>query len=245
MLKDKVAVITGASRGIGAEIARTFAKYGAKVVINYNGSKEKAEEVVAEIKAAGGEAVAIQKNVADFEEAKELMDEAVKTFGRLDILVNNAGITKDTLLMGMKEEDFDKVIDVNLKGTFNGMKHASKIMMKQRSGRIINMSSVVGVQGNAGQVNYAASKAGIIGMTKSLAKEIAARNVTVNANAPGFIKTEMTDVLSDTVKEQILSTIPLKKMGETKDIAECAAFLASDHAGYITGQVINVNGGMI
>ena len=173
------------------------------------------------------------------------MDEAVNAFGRLDILVNNAGITKDTLLMGMKEEDFDKVIDVNLKGTFNGMKHASKIMMKQRSGRIINMSSVVGVQGNAGQVNYAASKAGIIGMTKSLAKEIAARNVTVNAIAPGFIKTEMTDVLSDTVKEQILSTIPLKKMGETKDIAECAAFLASDHAGYITGQVINVNGGMI
>lgn len=244
MLKDKVAVVTGAGRGIGREIAKTFAGYGAKVVVNFNGSEERANSLVEEIKAAGGEAVAFKANVADFAEAEALMKFAVATYGRIDILVNNAGITRDNLVLGMKEADFDDVININLKGTFNCIKHVYRTMMKQKYGRIINMSSVVGIEGNAGQVNYAASKAGVIGITKSIAKELGSRGITANAIAPGFIKTDMTDALSDKAKEAMLDHITVKRLGEVSDIAETAAFLASDNASYITGQVIKVDGGM-
>ncbi len=244
MLKDKVAVVTGAGRGIGREIAKTFAGYGAKVVVNFNGSEERANSLVEEIKAAGGEAVAFKANVADFAEAEALMKFAVATYGRIDILVNNAGITRDNLVLGMKEADFDDVININLKGTFNCIKHVYRTMMKQKYGRIINMSSVVGVEGNAGQVNYAASKAGVIGITKSIAKELGSRGITANAIAPGFIKTDMTDALSDKAKEAMLDHITVKRLGEVSDIAETAAFLVSDKASYITGQVIKVDGGM-
>ena len=244
MLKDKVAVVTGAGRGIGREIAKTFAGYGAKVVVNFNGSEERANSLVEEIKAAGGEAVAFKANVADFAEAEALMKFAVTTYGRIDILVNNAGITRDNLVLGMKEADFDDVININLKGTFNCIKHVYRTMMKQKYGRIINMSSVVGIEGNAGQVNYAASKAGVIGITKSIAKELGSRGITANAIAPGFIKTDMTDALSDKAKEAMLDHITVKRLGEVSDIAEIAAFLASDKASYITGQVIKVDGGM-
>ena len=239
MLKDKVAVVTGAGRGIGREIAKTFAGYGAKVVVNFNGSEERANSLVEEIKAAGGEAVAFKANVADFAEAEALMKFAVATYGRIDILVNNAGITRDNIVLGMKEADFDDVININLKGTFNCIKHVYRTMMKQKYGRIINMSSVVGIEGNAGQVNYAASKAGVIGITKSIAKELGSRAI-----APGFIKTDMTDALSDKAKEAMLDHITVKRLGEVSDIAETAAFLASDKASYITGQVIKVDGGM-
>ncbi|MFR3895810.1 MAG: 3-oxoacyl-[acyl-carrier-protein] reductase [Coprococcus sp.] len=244
MLKDKVAVVTGAGRGIGREIAKTFAGYGAKVVVNFNGSEERANSLVEEIKAAGGEAVAFKANVADFAEAEALMKFAVATYGRIDILVNNAGITRDNLVLGMKEADFDDVININLKGTFNCIKHVYRTMMKQKYGRIINMSSVVGIEGNAGQVNYAASKAGVIGITKSIAKELGSRGITANAIAPGFIKTDMTDALSDKAKEAMLDHITVKRLGEVSDIAETAAFLVSDKASYITGQVIKVDGGM-
>ena len=244
MLKDKVAVVTGAGRGIGREIAKTFAGYGAKVVVNFNGSEERANSLVEEIKAAGGEAVAFKANVADFAEAEALMKFAVATYGRIDILVNNAGITRDNLVLGMKEADFDDVININLKGTFNCIKHVYRTMMKQKYGRIINMSSVVGIEGNAGQVNYAASKAGAIGITKSIAKELGSRGITANAIAPGFIKTDMTDALSDKAKEAMLDHITVKRLGEVSDIAETAAFLVSDKASYITGQVIKVDGGM-
>lgn len=244
MLKDKVAVVTGAGRGIGREIAKTFAGYGAKVVVNFNGSEERANSLVEEIKAEGGEAVAFKANVADFAEAEALMKFAVTTYGRIDILVNNAGITRDNLVLGMKEADFDDVININLKGTFNCIKHVYRTMMKQKYGRIINMSSVVGVEGNAGQVNYAASKAGVIGITKSIAKELGSRGITANAIAPGFIKTDMTDALSDKAKEAMLDHITVKRLGEVSDIAETTAFLASDKASYITGQVIKVDGGM-
>ncbi len=244
MLKDKVAVVTGAGRGIGREIAKTFAGYGAKVVVNFNGSEERANSLVEEIKAAGGEAVAFKANVADFAEAEALMKFAVATYGRIDILVNNAGITRDNLVLGMKEADFDDVININLKGTFNCIKHVYRTMMKQKYGRIINMSSVVGIEGNAGQVNYAASKAGVIGITKSIAKELGSRGITANAIAPGFIKTDMTDALSDKAKEAMLDHITVKRLGEVSDIAETVAFLASDKASYITGQVIKVDGGM-
>ena len=220
------------------------AREGATVIVNYCGSKDKAEAVVEEIIAAGGTAKAYQGDVSDFDVAKEMITSVKKEFGSIDILVNNAGITKDNLIMKMSEEEFDKVIEVNLKGAFNCMKHVSRIMLKQRSGHIINMSSVSGVMGNAGQVNYCASKAGIIGMTKSLARELGSRGITVNAIAPGFIETEMTDVLSEDVKENLLGSIPLKRMGQTKDIAETVAFLASDKASYITGQTISVDGGM-
>lgn len=244
MLTGKVAVVTGASRGIGREIAKTLAEEGAAVVVNYNGSEQRAAEVVKEIQEAGGKAEAIQCDVSDFEKAGELMDHVIKTYGRVDILVNNAGITRDGLLMRMSEEDFDKVVTTNLKGAFNCMRHVARQMIKQKGGRIINISSVSGVLGNAGQVNYAASKAGIIGMTKSAARELASRNITVNAIAPGFINTEMTQVLSDAVKEGAVAQIPMKTFGETKDIADAAAFLASDKARYITGQVLCVDGGM-
>lgn len=244
MLNGKVALITGASRGIGREIALTFAGYGAKVVVNYNGSKEKAEEVVKEIEAMGGEAIAIQCSVADYEACGNMVNEAIAKFGRVDILVNNAGITRDNLVMKISDEDFDAVLDTNLKGTFNCIKQLYRPFLKQRSGRIINMTSVTGILGNAGQANYAASKAGVIGLTKSVARELASRGITVNAIAPGFIATEMTDAMTDTAKQAVLSRIPLGRVGDTKDIAETAAFLASDKAAYITGQVISVDGGM-
>lgn len=243
-LTGKVALVTGASRGIGRRIAVTLAGYGATVIVNYNGSQAKAEEVVTEIEVNGGHAEAIQCNVAEFDEAKELIDKVVKSYGRLDILVNNAGITKDNLILKMSEEDFDAVLSTNLKGAFNCVKHVARQMLKQRSGRIINISSVSGVMGNAGQANYCASKAGVIGLTKSVAKELGSRGITSNAVAPGFIETEMTDVLSDDVKKSMGEQIPLKRFGQTKDIAETVAFLASDLAGYITGQVIQVDGGM-
>ncbi len=244
MLTDKIAVVPGASRGIGREIAKTLASKGAVVIVNYNGSTAKAEEVVKEIEEAGGRAEAMQCNVSDFESAGEMLSAVVKKYGRVDILVNNAGITRDGLLMKMTEADFDAVMDTNLKGAFNCMQHVSRQMLKQRSGRIINMASVVGLMGNAGQANYGASKAGLIGMTKCVARELASRGITCNAVAPGFIVTEMTDVLSDAVKEAMVAQIPLKKFGTTQDVAKTVAFLASDDASYITGQVISVDGGM-
>lgn len=245
MLNEKVAVVTGASRGIGKAIALRLAKEGAAVVINYNGSKERAEEVKNEIEQNGGKAEVVQCNVADFEACDEFIKNVIKEYGRIDILVNNAGITKDGLLMRMSEDDFDRVMDTNLKGTFNCIRFASRQMMKQRCGRIINMSSVVGVAGNAGQTNYAASKAGVIGLTKAAAKELASRHITVNAIAPGFIETEMTDVLSESVKEASVAQIPLGTFGKPEDIANAVAFLASDEAAYITGQVLHVDGGMV
>ena len=244
MLEGKIALVTGASRGIGRQIALALAAQGATVVVNYNGSAAKAEEVVNEITAAGGKAEAIQCNVADFDKCAGLMAGILKQYGRLDILVNNAGITRDNLLMKMSEEDFDAVINTNLKGVFNCIKHISRQMLKQKAGRIINISSVSGVLGNAGQANYCAAKAGVIGITKSAARELASRGITVNAVAPGFITTEMTDVLSDSIKSSVTEQIPMKKFGETQDIANAVAFLASEDAKYITGQVLCVDGGM-
>ncbi len=244
MLQGKVALVTGASRGIGKEIALTLAGYGAKVVVNYNGSEEKAKQVVEEIQAAGGEACAVQCSVADYAACGEMIQGVLDTYGRIDILVNNAGITKDNLVMKISEEDFDAVIDTNLKGTFNTIKHMYRAFLKQKSGRIVNMASVTGILGNPGQANYAASKAGVIGLTKSVARELASRGITVNAVAPGYIDTDMTQAMTDTAKEAVLSKIPLKRVGNTKDIAETVAFLASDKASYITGQVISVDGGM-
>lgn len=243
-LNGKIALVTGASRGIGRQIAVTLAGYGATVIVNYNGSREKAEETVKEIEEAGHKAEAIQCSVAEFDSARELIDGIIKTYGRLDILVNNAGITRDNLIMKMSEDDFDTVLSTNLKGAFNCIKHVSRQMLKQRGGRIINISSVSGIMGNAGQANYCASKAGIIGLTKSVARELGSRGITSNAVAPGFIQTEMTDVLPDEVKKSMGEQIPLKRFGETRDIAEAVAFLASDCASYITGQVIQVDGGM-
>ena len=245
MLSNKVAIVTGASRGIGAKVAKTFAENNAVVIVNYAGSKEKAENVVDEIIKSGGKAEAYKCNVASFDEVKEMMEYVVKTYGRIDILVNNAGITKDNLLLRMSEQEFDDVIDVNLKGTFNCMKNVTRQMMRQKNGRIINMSSVVGVHGNAGQLNYSASKAGIIGMTKSLAKEMASRNITVNAIAPGFIETDMTEILSEHIKEQTKEQIPIGYFGKSEDVANAVLFFASEEAGYITGQVLHVDGGMV
>ena len=241
MLKGKVALVTGASRGIGRQIALTFGMAGAKVIVNYNGSEAAAQAVADEIISKGGSAEIYQCNVADFAASKTMIDTIIKENGHLDILVNNAGITKDGLMMRMSEADFDAVININLKGTFNCIRHVSRQMLKQRGGRIINMASVVGRSGNAGQMNYAASKAGVIGMTMSAAKELASRGVTVNAIAPGFIQTEMTDALSDDVKKSIAAAIPMGTLGTTEDVARLALFLASDDAKYITGQTISVD----
>ncbi|MEG1459374.1 MAG: 3-oxoacyl-[acyl-carrier-protein] reductase [Acetivibrio sp.] len=244
MLDGKVAVITGASRGIGREIALKMASLGATVVINYNGSKEKAEEVQKQIETKGQKAVIKKCNIGNFGECEIFIKEVIKELGSLDILVNNAGITKDNLLMKMSEEDFDQVLNVNLKGTFNCIRFSSRQMLKQKSGRIINIASVIGILGNSGQANYAASKAGVIGLTKTAARELASRKITVNAIAPGFIRTEMTDNLSDKIKEDVKTQIPLGYFGSTQDIANAVAFLASEEAGYITGQVLSVDGGM-
>ena len=244
MLEGKVALVTGASRGIGREIALTLAEYGADVIVNYNGSEEKAAQVKAEIEKLGRRAKMVQCSVADYEASGKMISDMLAVFGHIDILVNNAGITKDNLMIKMSEDDFDAVIDTNLKGTFNTIKHMYRAFLKQRAGRIINLSSVSGVLGNARQANYAASKAGVIGLTKSMAKELASRNITVNAVAPGYIDTDMTQAMGDGAKEAIIAQIPLKRAGQTKDIAEMVAFLASDKASYITGQIISVDGGM-
>ena len=244
-LEGKVAIVTGASRGIGRAVAINLAQSGADVVVNYSGSEGAAQETVEAVQALGRKAIKIKANVANADEVAAMVEEAHKEFGHIDILVNNAGITRDGLLMRMKDEDFDAVIDINLKGVYLVTKAVSKIMMKQRSGHIINMTSVVGVMGNAGQTNYAASKAGVIGFTKSCAKELASRGITVNAIAPGFINTDMTDVLPEKVKEAMVAEIPLGRMADAKEVATVATFLASDFANYITGQVINVDGGMV
>ena len=245
MLKDKVAIVTGGTRGIGRAIALKLADHGANIVINYRNSDKEAEELKAILEEKGVKVLTVKCDISNFEDSKNLMDKCKEVFGKIDILVNNAGITKDTLIMRMKEEDFDNVIDVNLKGTFNCAKHASAIMLKQRFGKIINMTSVVGIVGNAGQVNYAASKAGVIGLTKSLSKELGSRGITVTAVAPGFINTDMTASLSEKVKEEASKNIPLKRLGDPEDVANLVGFLASDASNYITGQVINVDGGMV
>lgn len=244
MLEGKVALVTGASRGIGRAVAIKLAANGATVVVNYNGNREKAEETAGIITENGGNAEIYGCNVADYDASADMIKYVIEKYGKIDILVNNAGITKDGLLLKMGSDDFDKVIAINLKGSFNCLKHVSRYMLKQRKGRIINMSSVAGIAGNAGQVNYSASKAGVIGMTKSAAKELGSRGITVNAVAPGYIDTDMTAVLSDEIKEKMTSLIPLGKMGNVEDIANTVLFLASDMASYITGQVISVDGGM-
>ncbi|MBQ7776563.1 MAG: 3-oxoacyl-[Lachnospiraceae bacterium] len=244
MLQEKIALVTGASKGIGRAIAVALAKEGAYVVVNYNGSEAKALETCQMITEAGGACECMQFNVANEEETMTAMQEIISKHGRLDILVNNAGITKDGLIMRMSEADFDAVLNVNLKGAFHTIKAASRQMLKQRSGRIINISSVSGVLGNAGQANYSASKAGVIGLTKSMARELASRGITVNAIAPGFIETDMTENMPEAAKEGAVKQIPLGHMGKPEDIAEAVAFLASEKANYITGQVICVDGGM-
>ena len=243
-LEGKVAVITGGNSGVGAATAKLFAKEGAKVVISAR-REAQLEAVAAEIREAGGEVLPVVTDISKKGDADKLVAKAVETYGALDILINNAGITKDGLVMGMKEADFDAVINTNLKGSFNCIRFVSRQMMKQRAGKIINITSVSGVAGNAGQANHSSSKAGLIGLTKSVAKELASRNVTVNAIAPGFVKTEMTEVLSDKVKEQAMNQIPLGRFAEPEDIANAAVFLASDKASYITGQVLLVDGGMV
>ncbi|NCB75548.1 MAG: 3-oxoacyl-[acyl-carrier-protein] reductase [Negativicutes bacterium] len=242
---NKVALITGASRGIGRATALELAKAGAKIVINYAGNAAAAQEVLKAIQDMGGQAIAVQANIAVAAEVDELIQKTVTAFGSIDILVNNAGITRDALLMRMKEADWDVVLDTNLKGVFLCTKAVSKLMLKQRSGRIINMTSVVGLTGNASQANYAAAKAGVVGFTKSMAKELGSRGITVNAVAPGFIATDMTEVLPDSVKEQMTSTIPLGRPGTPSDVAKAVLFLCSDAAAYITGQTLNVDGGMV
>ena len=245
MLKGKCAVVTGAAKGIGKAIALKLASSGVNIVLNYRSSEDKAIETEKEILSLGVEVLRIKGDISKPNDVENLIDCAKNKFGKIDIMVNNAGITKDTLLLRMKEEDFDSVINVNLKGVFNCLKAITPVMVKQKEGKIINLSSVVGLVGNAGQVNYAASKAGVIGMTKSLAKEIGSRGITVNAVAPGFIETDMTDVLGDRFKEEAKKSIPLKRLGKAEDVAEVVAFLASDSANYITGQVIHVDGEMV
>lgn len=241
---SKVALVTGASRGIGRSIALQLADEGYNVVVNYAGNKEKAEAVLEEIKQKGVDGFVIQANVANGDEVKAMIKEVVKTFGSIDVLVNNAGVTRDNLLMRMKEHEWDEVVDTNLKGVFNCIQKVTPQMLKQRSGRIINLSSIVGAVGNPGQINYVATKAGVLGITKTAARELASRNVTVNAVAPGFIVSDMTDTLSDELKESMKEQIPLGRFGEAEDIANAVSFLASDKAAYITGQTIHVNGGM-
>lgn len=245
MLKDKVALVTGGSRGIGRAICLELAEQGAKVVVNYAGSQGAAEEVVALIKEKGGEAIAVQGDVALYADAEKMIGATTEAFGRIDIVVNNAGITRDNLLIRMKEEEWDAVLNTNLKGVFNVTKAVARPMMKQRAGRIINITSVVGLTGNPGQANYVSAKAGVIGLTKSNAKELASRGITVNAIAPGYIETDMTDKLSDDVRSKLFEAIPLARLGRPEDIAHTVAFLASDRAGYITGQVLTVDGGMV
>lgn len=244
MLEGKVALVTGASKGIGEAIAKKLASQGAFVIVNYNGSKERAEALVAQIREQGADAVPYQCDVADFQAVEAMVKELISAYGRIDILVNNAGITRDNLIMKMSEEDFDAVLATNLKGAFNTIRHLARQMVKQRSGKIINISSVSGVLGNAGQANYVASKAGVIGLTKSMARELASRGINVNAIAPGFVETEMTQALSETVREGATAQIPLRRFGTPREIADVAAFLASDEASYITGQIIHVDGGM-
>lgn len=244
-MESRCALITGGSRGIGKAICLKLAKLGYKVALNYRSDEAGAMEVVNLIKNHGGEAVAIKGDVSNYEEALNIIEQTKNIYGTIDVLVNNAGITNDKLMLRMKEEDFDKVINVNLKGTFNCVKHVVPVMLKNKRGVIINLSSVIGIIGNAGQSNYAASKAGIIGLTKSMAKELGGKGIRVNAIAPGFIKTDMTETLSETVKEKLKESIPLKRLGEGEDIAEAVSFLCSDGASYITGQVINVDGGMV
>ena len=242
---DKVAMITGATRGIGKQIALTLANEGYNIVLNYRTENDELKQLKNEIESKTVKCLTVQGDVTNFEDCKQMIESAIKEFGKIDVLVNNAGITKDMLLARMKEEDFKQVIDVNLVGTFNMTKNVISYMMKARNGRIINISSVVGIAGNAGQTNYSASKAGIIGFTKSLAKEVASRNILVNAVAPGFIETNMTDVLKQEVKDEIAKNIPLKRMGTPQDVANVVKFLASEDSSYITGQVISVDGGMI
>ncbi|MFV0362000.1 MAG: 3-oxoacyl-[acyl-carrier-protein] reductase [Suipraeoptans sp.] len=242
---SKIAVITGGSRGIGEAIAKQLAADGMTVVINYNGSEDKALKVKHDIVKNGGSAEVYKCNISDFAACEEFIKWVIKEMGSLDVLVNNAGITKDNLLMKMSEEEFDQVLNINLKGTFNTIRFSARQMLKQRSGKIINITSVVGITGNAGQANYASSKAGVIGLTKSTAREVASRGIQVNAVAPGFISTDMTEELPDQVKETSKNQIPLGTFGEAKDVANCVSFLASDKANYITGQVINVDGGMV
>ncbi|KQL19059.1 3-oxoacyl-[acyl-carrier-protein] reductase [Cytobacillus solani] len=244
-LERKIALVTGASRGIGREIALGLAKQGADVVVNYSGSEDRANQVVAEIKELGRNAIAVQCDVSNSESVANMVKATIDTFGKLDILVNNAGITKDNLLMRMKEEEWDDVININLKGVFLCTKAVTRQMMKQRSGRIINISSIVGVSGNPGQANYVAAKSGVIGLTKTTAKELSSRGITVNAIAPGFITTDMTDKLTEDVKDQMLKQIPLARFGEPEDIANVVVFLASEDSKYMTGQTLHVDGGML
>ena len=245
LLKDQVAVVTGSSRGIGAATAIKLAEEGADVVINYNNDEKSAEETAEKIRNLGRKALIIQGNVAEMADAKKLIKATIKEFEKIDILVNNAGITKDGLLLRMKEKDFNNVIDVNLRGTFNCTKQAIRYMMKQRHGKIVNLSSVVGLMGNAGQANYAASKAGVIGFTKSVAKEVSKRGINVNAVAPGYISTDMTEELPAQVKEDMLKNIPLDRFGEVEDVANVIMFLVSPLANYVNGQTINIDGGML
>lgn len=244
-MEIRCALITGGSRGIGKAICLKLAKLGYKIALNYRSDEAGAMEVVNLIKNNGGEAIAIKGDVSNYEDALNVIEKTKEIYGTIDVLVNNAGITNDKLILRMKEDDFDKVINVNLKGTFNCVKHVVPLMLKNKRGVIINLSSVIGIIGNAGQSNYAASKAGIIGLTKSLAKELGGKGIRVNAVAPGFIKTDMTEALSETVKEKLKDSIPLKRLGDGEDIAEVVSFLCSDGASYITGQVINVDGGMV
>lgn len=245
MEEKKVAIITGGSRGIGKEIAKKFAKENYNLVINYVSEKTNTEELKKEFEAFGAEVLFIKTNVTSYEECEKMAKDAINKFGKIDVLVNNAGVTKDSLLLRMKEEDFDTVINVNLKGTFNVTKACIPYMMKKKSGKIVNISSVVGISGNSGQANYAASKAGIIGFTKSVAKELASRNILANCVAPGYIATDMTNGLSDAVKESINNQIPLKRVGMPEEVAKAVYFLAGEENSYITGQVINVDGGML